>query len=86
MERDLGELGEPYRKGTSGRFARAAKALTGFGALGIAAGRPRLGALGLLGGALCERWAVYEAGFASVRDPRYVVDPQRERVARREAA
>jgi hypothetical protein len=86
MERDLGELAEPYREGPSGRFTRAALALTGLGALGVASRRPRLGAIGLLAGAFCERWAVYKAGFASVRDPKYVVGPQRERVARRGAA
>jgi hypothetical protein len=78
MERDLGE---PYRSGACGRLARAAKALTAAGALAVAARRPRLGAVALLGGALCERWSVYKAGFASARDPRYVVEPQRARLS-----
>jgi hypothetical protein len=81
MERRLGFVGEPYRQGVAGRFARASKALTAAGALAIAARRPRVGAVALLGGALCTRWAVYKAGFASARDPRYVVEPQRARRA-----
>jgi hypothetical protein len=83
MERRLGFLGEPYHDGAGGRFSRAAKALTAAGALAILARRPRLGALALLGGAMSTRWAVYKAGFASARDPRYVIGPQRERLSMR---
>jgi hypothetical protein len=36
--------------------------------------------LALLGGACCERFAVFEAGQASARDPKYTVVPQRERI------
>ena len=32
-------------------------------------------------GAICQRWAVFEAGRASARDPKYTVGPQRERLA-----
>jgi hypothetical protein len=35
---------------------------------------------------MCERWAVYKAGFQSARDPRYIVEPQRARLAERERA
>jgi hypothetical protein len=83
MEHGLAEAGEPYRFGVSGRLARTAKTLSVAGALAVAAGRPRLGAVALLGGALSERWAVYKAGFASARDPRYVIGPQRERLSTR---
>ena len=38
-----------------------------------------LGGAAVLVGALCERWAVFEAGRASARDPRYTVEPQRVR-------
>ena len=31
-----------------------------------------------------ERWSVFKAGFASVADPKYVVEPQRERIERGE--
>ena len=36
-------------------------------------------------GALATRWSVFEAGRASAADPRYVVEPQRERIAARAA-
>jgi Polysulphide reductase, NrfD len=87
MERRLGELGEPYRQGPAGRLARLAKACTAAGAGLVAAGGRRrrgLAAAGaglLLAGSVCERWAVYKAGFQSARDPRYVVGPQRARLA-----
>lgn len=82
MEERLGELGEPYRRGRAGRFARAAKILTSTGAATVAlVGRRRAGAvaggLTLLAGAVCQRWAVFSAGFASAEDPRSVVRSQR---------
>lgn len=84
MEARLAGLGRPYREGTAGRLAKAAKAATAAGA-GLMAlggrrrGLVRLGAGLLLGGAACERWAVYKAGFASASDPAYTVGPQRRR-------
>jgi hypothetical protein len=33
-------------------------------------------------GEMCLRWAVFKAGFQSARDPKYVVDSQRQRVER----
>ena len=36
-------------------------------------------------GSLLTRFGVFEAGIASTKDPKYVVIPQRERVAVREA-
>jgi uncharacterized membrane protein YdcZ (DUF606 family) len=84
MRRRLGELGEPYERDDAGAYARAAKWLTATGVALSAVGRGRrvvraLGAGALLAGALCERWAVYRAGFISARDPRYTVGPQRAR-------
>jgi hypothetical protein len=86
MEQRLGELGEPYREGSAGALVRAAKGLIAGGAAAVAAGgqhRPRwtlTGAAALVAGAACERWAIYKAGFASARDPKYVVAPQRRRL------
>lgn len=85
MERRLGFVGEPYREGDAGRLSRLAKGLTAGGAVVTAlAGRRRAGAIAggalLLGGGLAQRWSVYKAGFQSVRDPKYVVRPQRERL------
>jgi hypothetical protein len=79
MEHGLGELGEPYHRGRLGWLARAAKALTAIGALAALARRPRGGALAVLAGGALERWVVFRAGFASARDPRYTVEPQRAR-------
>jgi hypothetical protein len=89
MERRLGELGEPYHQGPAGRLARLAKACTAAGAGLVALGHRRrglaaAGAALVLAGSVCERWAVYKAGFQSARDPRYIVGPQRARMAERE--
>jgi hypothetical protein len=89
MRRRLGELAEPYDQGRGGRFARAAQALsTGGGALmALRARRSRaaaiIGGAAILAGAVCERWAVFEAGRASAREPRYTVAPQKDRVVSR---
>jgi DMSO reductase anchor subunit len=89
MEKRLGELGEPYREGVAGKLAAAAKALTIAGAALMAVGARRsrpvvaAGAVSLLAGSVCERWAVFRAGFASAKDPKYTVAPQRERAQRR---
>ena len=90
MEHRLGALAEPYRTGRSGRLARAALAATGTGAgLALASGLVRrrawrrplaiaAGALTMAGSAL-ERFAVFEAGVASARDPAATIEPQRRR-------
>jgi DMSO reductase anchor subunit len=86
MERRLGSLAGPYRTGGAARYAKAARGLTAAGAgLLAAAGRRRapavLGGLAVLAGSAMERWAVFEAGRESARDPAYTVGPQRARVA-----
>ena len=85
MERKLGFAGEPYKKGTAGRLAKAARALTVSGAAVTAiAGRKRVGAVAgaalVLAGGMCLRWSIYKAGFQSARDPRYTVELQRRRL------
>jgi len=91
MEKRLGPLlAEPYHVGESGRYARLGKGLTAAGA-GILAvtGRRRLGAVAggalLLAGGAFQRWSIFKAGFASARDPKYTVIPQRKRVQARAA-
>ena len=82
--------------GTAGRIERAGKICTGVGGIGALLaevfGRrnPRRGrafsfvaGLGLLGGSACTRFAIFEAGQASARDPKYTVVPQRERLSGR---
>jgi polysulfide reductase-like protein len=89
MERRLGTfLAEPYHEGQSGAFAKTAKTLTAAGTVTMALlGRRRAGAVAggalLLGGAVYQRWAVFKAGFASARNPKYTVVPQRRRVEER---
>jgi hypothetical protein len=89
MERHLGELGEPYRGGAVGRLTKAAKGLAVGGAALVAVGARRsrpiviAGSGMLLASSLCERWAVFRAGFRSAEDPKYTVRPQRARVDRR---
>jgi len=87
METRLGAFGEPQRTGAGRRYGRLSKRLTLAGAavLGLA-GRRRAGALvggGLvLAGEACLPWSVFEGGFVSARDPRYTIEPQRERIGR----
>ncbi|UJA21824.1 polysulfide reductase NrfD [Thermoleophilia bacterium SCSIO 60948] len=87
MQQRLGELAEPYHEGPTQKWSIAAKTLTMLGGLGVAAFGRRskratmTSAAMLAGGAFCERWAVYKAGFDSARDPRYTVGPQRARIS-----
>ncbi len=90
MERRLGMLAEPYRKGAAGFLAGAARALTAAGGLTmLLTGRSRRGAAVagglLLAGSACERFSVFRAGFASADDPRYTIVPQRQRLEDRGA-
>lgn len=90
MKRRLGDLASVYTKGEAGRFDRISSALTiAGGALLAGAGRRRAGAVAggalLIAGAVCKRWAVFQAGFASAEDPRQTVGPQRRRLREREA-
>lgn len=91
MERSLGQVGEPYRKGAAGKLSRAAGTLSLAGAGLIATAGRRSRAAAIAGGAVltvgivAERWAVFRAGFQSAADPRYTVGPQRARVERGEA-
>jgi formate-dependent nitrite reductase membrane component NrfD len=91
MERRLGFVGEVYRQGEAGRYARLSKGLVaaGAGLLALRGSRSRAaaatgGAL-VLAGELALRWSIFKAGFQSARDPRYTVRPQKARSARREA-
>lgn len=81
----MGLSAETLRAGRPGKLSRASKTLTATGALLTATvgARHRLGAaiagVALLAGSACTRFAIFEAGQASARDPRYTVLPQRER-------
>ena len=91
MQRKLGFVGEVYRQGEAGRYARLTKACTvaGAGLLALAGKRSRAAAVAggslILAGELALRWSVFKAGFQSARDPRYTVEPQKQRKASRTA-
>lgn len=87
-----GFVTEPYRQGMPGRLMSVARATTAVAsAVTVLAGR-RSRALSAVAGAtyvassLATRFGVFEAGRASARDPKYVVVPQRERLAQHRTA
>jgi len=91
MEKRMGMVAEVYSTGRAGKYVRAAKALSAVGAVGaLLAGRrrvPRAAAgAALLAASVATRWGVFNAGLASVDDPKYTIVPQRERLRRGEAA
>jgi hypothetical protein len=85
LERRVGVVAETYRRGRAGTLMRAAEALSVVGVLGATrtARRSRLGAAlagaALLAASACVRFGIFEAGLQSARDPKYTVQPQRER-------
>jgi formate-dependent nitrite reductase membrane component NrfD len=87
MELRLGRVGEVYRQGEAGKLSRAAKGFALAGAVLLAKRGRKSRAAAAAGGALvcagelCLRWSVFKAGLQSARDPKYVVESQRERVA-----
>lgn len=87
MHRRLGVVAEAHDTGRAGRLRRASEVATAAGLAGtvLLAGRSRAAGaasgLALLAGSALQRFAVFEAGMASTKDPRYVVVPQRERGA-----
>ncbi|HYO38793.1 MAG TPA: NrfD/PsrC family molybdoenzyme membrane anchor subunit [Nocardioidaceae bacterium] len=90
MERRLGMLAEPYHLGKSGRLMKAARALTATGlGVSVLGRRSRLlralAGVSYLAGSALTRFGVFEAGLASARDPKYIVVPQRARMAARQA-
>ena len=86
MQRSMGLSAETLRRGTTGRLMDASRALMIGGALGaiILGGRhqgaARLAGAALLAASACTRFAIFDAGQASARDPRYTVLPQRDRL------
>ena len=87
MKREAGSAGHAFTTGRAGKLARSAETLIASGGvLAAVTQRSRAGSavagLSLLAGASFERFAVFEAGQASARDPKYTVVPQRERLNR----
>ncbi|HEY7052349.1 MAG TPA: NrfD/PsrC family molybdoenzyme membrane anchor subunit [Mycobacterium sp.] len=90
MEQRLGLVAEVYATGKAHRLRRWSEMLTVGGAAGAVLGRNRpaiaLSGLMLLAGSALQRFAVFEAGVASTREPKYVVVPQRERLVTAQGA
>ncbi len=90
MERRMGTVvREPYKTGKAGRRMKLGQALAASGAvLGVLGHRSR--AVTAAGGALLmassavTRFGIFGAGIASAEDPKYTVQPQRERLDRGE--
>ncbi len=85
MRRRLGMVAEPYTTGTGGRLVRAGEVLSTAGAAGAVLGRRSRVATALSGAAFLAasaltRFGIFHAGMQSARDPRYTVEPQRERL------
>ena len=90
MMRRLGGGAEPYRQGRAGKLMNAAETLMAAGMAGtvlagtVLAGRGRavapLTGTALMAASALTRFAIFEAGRASARDPKYTVGPQRERL------
>jgi formate-dependent nitrite reductase membrane component NrfD len=86
MKRRLGMHAEVYRSGGAGRYARIAGVCIGAGAglMSWRGARSRGAAVAagtlMCAGALATRWSVFAAGTQSAADPRYVVEPQRQRL------
>jgi formate-dependent nitrite reductase membrane component NrfD len=90
MTRRLGLVAEPYTRGRAGKLMLAARTLTAAGMVGAALGRrSRIASAAagacLVAGSAVLRFAVFDAGVQSARDPRYTIVPQRERLGRRAA-
>ncbi|GAB3142665.1 polysulfide reductase NrfD [Micromonospora sonneratiae] len=86
----MGLTSEPYHTGPAGLLLRAGRALLVAGTVGAVLGRrsrivSALSGAALLASSAMTRFAVFQAGLTSARDPRYTVVPQRERRDREKA-
>lgn len=92
MERRMDPtLVEPLHHGTPGRLLTWSERLAVAGGLGALLGGHRrpvaiASGLALMAASACTRFGVFEAGLESTQDPRYVVEPQKRRLAARRAA
>ncbi len=85
MKRRLGMVAEPYDEGPAGRYMRGGQVLTAGGLLIALLGR-RSRVASATGGAMLAaasaltRFGIFEAGKQSAADPKYTVEPQRQRM------
>ncbi len=89
LKDSVGEvMREAFETGKAGRLLKAAEVCTlSGGVVAVLAGRKRAAAAAagaaLLAGSCLTRFGIMEAGRQSVADPKYVVEPQRERLNKR---
>lgn len=88
MERRAGLAEEAFKEGKAKRYHTVAQALLACGIGGAVLGRrsrivSALAGAALLGGSAMTRFAIFEAGMVSAKDPRYTVVPQRRRLEER---
>ena len=84
-------VAEPLHQGKAGAMLKWSERLAVAGGLGtLLGGRNRVVAaasgVALLAASALTRFGVFEAGLASARDPRYTIEPQKNRLAARRAA
>jgi len=84
-------VAEPLHQGKAGAMLKWSERLAAAGGLGtLLGGRNRAVAaasgLALLAASALTRFGVFEAGLSSARDPRYTIEPQKNRLAARRAA
>ena len=85
MKKRIGMVGEPYSSGKGGRLIHLGETLALAGAAGAVLGRrsrsgSALSGAALLAASVSTRFGIFHAGMDSARDPRYTVEPQRERL------
>jgi DMSO reductase anchor subunit len=86
LKRELGLVKETYETGRAGRLLKIGESLAGAGVVLALVGRRRR-SLSALGGLLMviasavTRFGIFHAGIASIEDPKYTVQPQRDRLA-----
>lgn len=91
LEKHLDEqgVGEPLHHGTPGKLNKASLALNAAGFVGTALFARRSRVASVLSGAffvagsVCTRFAIFEAGLESAKDPKYTMAPQRRRLDER---
>jgi len=91
VRHSMGLLSEPYRTGRPARLLMTGEVLTATGVVGAMLGGRRRVIRAISGGcllaaSLATRFGIFEGGVESTKDPKYVVIPQRERMALREAS
>lgn len=85
MQKKMGMVEEVYRSGKAEKFMKSSEALLLAGsAVTLASGSSRTrraaGGVCLFVGSALTRFGIFEAGLASAQDPRFTVEPQRERM------